>query len=312
MRGRTDLFGRAIHPMLVVFPLALLATSVAFDVLHRVRRGGWVLDDPYNGWWAVLAYWLIATGVLGGLAATPFGVLDWLALPAGSRAKALGRWHGLGNTVVLSLFAGGWLLRRDAPHNPGVLELVMSLAGLGLVMVTAWLGTEVVGQLGGPGAGAAEPALDAPNSLLDVVFERHPVYAGRRVKEVWGELTEEAATAQVAVGQLAEAGAAGDGDARDRARLAALGERWAPFAGSTWTHQPPRQVASARVLWEYFREQHPGGTTQMYDVWLADSELRRRGAPGFPRRAAMTCGVLMALSALWACGLLTALAALLD
>jgi uncharacterized membrane protein len=312
VKGRVRLLGFAIHPMLVVFPLALLTTGVAFDVLHRLRESGLGDDRGYTGFWAVFAYWLMATGVVGGLAAAPFGVLDWLSLPAKSRAKALGRWHGLGNALVLALFAASWLLRRDDPEEPGTVAFALALTGLGLVALTAWLGLEMVGRLGG----AAEPALglDAPGSLLDFVFERHPVYAGQRVKEVWANLTGEAAAAQVEFARLA--GEAEEGGPGARAavaeRLEGLGERWAPFAGATWASQPPRQVAAARILWEYFREQHPGGTAQMYDVWLADSELRRRGAPGFPRRAAATCGLLMALSALWGCGLVTVLMALLD
>lgn len=313
MQRRFRVLGFPIHPALTVFPLALLTTGVAFDVLHQLRTTELIGDRRYTGFWAVFAYWLIATGIVGGLVAAPFGLLDWLSFPRGTRAKVLGRWHGLGNTIVLAVFGVSWWLRRDDPENPGTIAFALGLLGLGLVVLTAWLGLEIADRF----AVRSPTALEPPGPLLDFVFERHPSFAGRRVHAVWSELTTAAASDQVEFGRLSDEAVAAENDpSGERAlaieRLERLGEQWAPFAGATWSSQPPRQVAAQRVLWEYFREQHPGGTMQMYDVWLADSELRRRGAPGFPRRAAATCGVLMALSALWGCGLIAVLAALLN
>lgn len=53
MEARAKLFGHPIHQMLIVFPLGLLATSIAFDVV-RVASG--------NDYWGEIAYWLIAAG----------------------------------------------------------------------------------------------------------------------------------------------------------------------------------------------------------------------------------------------------------
>ena len=36
MESRAKLFGHPIHPMLIPFPLGLLATSLVFDVVHRL------------------------------------------------------------------------------------------------------------------------------------------------------------------------------------------------------------------------------------------------------------------------------------
>jgi hypothetical protein len=30
-----------------------------------------------------------------------FGLIDWWAIPSGTRAKAIGLWHGVGNVVVV-------------------------------------------------------------------------------------------------------------------------------------------------------------------------------------------------------------------
>ena len=154
MTSRARVLGHAAHQMLIVFPLGLLATAVVFDVLALT------LDEPT---FAVVAYWMIVAGIVGGLVAAVPGWIDYFAIPADTRAKRVGIVHGLGNTVVLVLFAASWLLRRDAPDSPDTLALVLGFAGAGLSLVTGWLGGELVDRLG---VGVDDGAhLDAPNSL---------------------------------------------------------------------------------------------------------------------------------------------------
>ena len=148
------MFGHPIHPMLIPFPLGLLATSLAFDIIHRLTG-----NEP----WAEVAYWMIVAGIIGGLAAAPFGWIDWFAIPDGTRAKSIGLWHGVGNVVVLVLFAASWFLRRDAPDAPGILPFVLALVGVALAVVTGWLGGELVDRLGvGVDRGAD---LNSPSAL---------------------------------------------------------------------------------------------------------------------------------------------------
>ena len=154
MESRAKAFGHPIHQMLIVLPLGLLTGAVIFDIV-RIVTG--------NGYWSEIAYWLIAAGVISGVVASPFGTADWLAVPAGTRAKRIGLLHGAGNAVVLLLFALSWLLRRDDPRAPEALALVLSFAGGGLSAITGWLGGELVDRLG---VGVDDGAhLDAPSSL---------------------------------------------------------------------------------------------------------------------------------------------------
>ena len=71
------------------------------------------------------------------------------------------------NTAVsvsmVVLFAVSWLLRMDAPGEPGAIPIILSLLGAGLAVVTGWFGGELVERLG---VGVADGAhLNAPNSL---------------------------------------------------------------------------------------------------------------------------------------------------
>src|SRR5919202_1534963 len=45
MDSKAKLFGHPIHPMLIVFPLGLLATSVVFDVVAQFAAS-WLLRRP--------------------------------------------------------------------------------------------------------------------------------------------------------------------------------------------------------------------------------------------------------------------------
>lgn len=155
MESRAKLFGHAIHPILIVFPLGLLATALIFDIL-RLATG----DIGF----ATAAYWNMAVGIVTGLIAAVFGLWDWLAIPSGTRAKAIGLWHGAGNVVVVALFAVSWLMRQGDPaHVPSTPAFLLAVLGVLLALVTGWLGGELVERLG---VGVDEGAhLDAPSSL---------------------------------------------------------------------------------------------------------------------------------------------------
>lgn len=154
MESRVKLLGHPVHPMLIVFPLGLLATAVAFDIV------GLASGDAE---WFRISFWMIAAGIIGGLLSAIFGLVDWLAIPSGTRAKRIGLWHGGGNVIVTVLFIISWFLRRPAPENPEVAAFVLSFIAVALALVTGWLGGELVDRLGvGVDNGAH---LNAPSSL---------------------------------------------------------------------------------------------------------------------------------------------------
>ena len=146
MESKAKVMGHPVHPILVPFPLGLLTTSVIFDVVHLLTGGAR---------WAEISFWMIAAGVIGGLLAAVFGLIDWLAIPSGTRAKAIGLAHGLSNVVMVALFAFSWLLRSGAPGDPGVLPIILSFLGVGLASLGGFLGGELVFRMG---IGVAEGA----------------------------------------------------------------------------------------------------------------------------------------------------------
>ena len=128
MESKVKLFGHPIHPMLIPFPLGLLGMAVIFDLL------------------AVLA------------GQTALGQASRPMIAAGIATT-----HGLGNVIIVVLFAIAWWLRRDMPGPASGLPLVLQVIGLLGALVTGWLGGELVDRLGvGIDRGAN---LNAPSSL---------------------------------------------------------------------------------------------------------------------------------------------------
>jgi uncharacterized membrane protein len=154
MESKVKVAGHPLHPMLIVFPLGLLATSVIFDII------GLSTSDSK---WSSMSWYMIAAGIIGGLLAAVIGLVDWLAIPSGTRAKFIGLWHGGLNVVVVLFFAVSWWLRSTAPSDPGKFALALSFLAVLVAVVAGWLGGELVDRLG---VGVDEGAhLNAPSSL---------------------------------------------------------------------------------------------------------------------------------------------------
>ena len=155
MESRAKVLGHPAHPIMVVFPLGLLSASVIFDMVYVWR------DDAS---FALVSYWTLVGGILGGLLAAIPGWIDWFAIPSGTRAKRVGLLHGIGNVVVLLLYIGSWLFRHDEVNfQPPILSLGLSVIAFLVSTITGWLGGELVDRLG---VGVDTNAhLNAPSSL---------------------------------------------------------------------------------------------------------------------------------------------------
>lgn len=165
MESRVKLFGHPIHPMVIVVPLGSLISAVILDAVYFVASA-----NPTLG---LVAFWNIGIGIVGGLVAAVFGLIDWLAIPSGTRAKRIGLMHAGTNVAMLLAFTVAWLDRFvTTDHLPSGQILMLEVGALALAMVAGWLGGELVDRLG---VGVDDGAnLNAPNSLSG-----RPAGAGR-------------------------------------------------------------------------------------------------------------------------------------
>lgn len=182
MESRAKFMGHPIHPMLIVFPLGLLVTSVIFDIAYLITG---------NDFFPVISYYNILAGMIGGLVAAIFGFRDWVAIPGGTRAKSIGAWHGVGNVLVVALFFISWLLRQNESNFvPPTLALVMSFVGIAIGTVTGWLGGELVDRLGigvdpgaHPDASSSLSREPASASAPSFGMQNVPVTGGEKYRE---------------------------------------------------------------------------------------------------------------------------------
>ncbi|NYT93154.1 DUF2231 domain-containing protein [Salinispora sp. H7-4] len=155
MESRLKVLGHPLHPMLVMFPVALLATAVLFDVVDIVGGPDFLGE---------VAYWNLTVGLVGALLAAAAGTVDLLAIPTGTRAKRVALTHAAANVALILLFAAVWAVRLNADSRAaGGALIAIEIVALAILGVSAWLGGELVDRLG---VGVDRDAdLDAPSSL---------------------------------------------------------------------------------------------------------------------------------------------------
>lgn len=114
MRSRFKVLGHPLHPILVVFPLALYPLALIGDIVFLAVFfiGGKV--DPF--WWS-LAGWALLLGLVFQAQASLPGLIDWLNIPMSAPSKRTGTYH-LITAIFLSILALASLLLRVF-HNWG-------------------------------------------------------------------------------------------------------------------------------------------------------------------------------------------------
>jgi uncharacterized membrane protein len=152
MESRIQFLGHPVHQLSVGLPIGALAFAVVSDVLAQVSG-----KEEY----ARATRLALDFGLAGALVAAPFGAVDFLAIPCGTRAKRVGFWHAVGNVGALGLFLGARLLHGRS--KPRAAATAFALTGFAAIGVTAWLGGELVNR---HGIGVKDVmGLNAPSSL---------------------------------------------------------------------------------------------------------------------------------------------------
>jgi len=142
MKSKASIAGHPVHPMLIPFPLALWVTSFAADILFYFLRHPTLL---------VISKFLLAAGCLGAIAAAIPGIIDWLAIKDGD-VKRVANWHARLNIIALIVFAISLFLRMSSySHFVGrrlTLPFLLSLVGVILIVISGWLGGQLVFHYG--------------------------------------------------------------------------------------------------------------------------------------------------------------------
>ena len=166
MESRIKVLGHPLHPMLIVLPLGLLSMAVIFDILQLLTR---------NNTLSIAAYWNIAAGVVTGLLAAAAGLRDWIAIPGGTRAKTIGALHGLGNLIVVVLFAAIQTTHDERRREAAILRtLGASTRQIGRAQTAEFM---VIGALSGVFAavGATSLGFVLASRVLEVPYEVNPL-----------------------------------------------------------------------------------------------------------------------------------------
>lgn len=127
-----------LHPAVVHFPLALLATSLGFDLVGLVTHEGL--------WWAI-AFWNIAAGLALGVVAATAGLIDSARVTGDSPASRVLNRHQLCMLAALGCYGGALLVRAGAGAPTGSRlagTLAIEAVGLGLLLLGGYLGGELV------------------------------------------------------------------------------------------------------------------------------------------------------------------------
>lgn len=132
-----------IHPMLVHFPIALLFTSVLFDLVSFYTGR----EDFKKG-----GFWLLILGWIAGLAATLSGTWSEEIVEKAGVPKAAIELHESFALTTLGLFAGlmlvrFWIRNRWSPRDR-LLYTGVALIGLALLATTGFWGGDLVYRYG--------------------------------------------------------------------------------------------------------------------------------------------------------------------
>lgn len=120
-----------LHPILIVFPIALLMTAFGADLLYA-----WSADPFFSRG----AFWLIGAGAGVGFVAATTGLADFVSIRY-ARQQIAGWSHMLAAVFALSLALANFLLRWPDPAGAVLPWGLLLSADTALMLVfTGWLG----------------------------------------------------------------------------------------------------------------------------------------------------------------------------
>lgn len=136
MKSSASIKGHPIHPMLIVYPFALLTGAFGFRMAEATSG---------NRELKTVSDYLVPTGIAAGLLAAVPGALDYFgSVPPESSARERATKHALLNVTGLGLFVAGWLLGRGDSNTRRALPLFFEGMGTAVMSVAGYLGGTLV------------------------------------------------------------------------------------------------------------------------------------------------------------------------
>jgi uncharacterized membrane protein len=127
---RAAIGGVPIHAMLVPFPIVCFTGAMLTDITY---------SNSAQVQWANFSEWLLAFGLIMGVLAAVFGLIDFLA--AGRARPRIGWFHLIGNVIVLLLaLLNNFVHARDGWTGVVPTGLTLSVITVLLMVVTGFLG----------------------------------------------------------------------------------------------------------------------------------------------------------------------------
>ena len=175
MYSKARIAGHPIHPMLVAFPLAFYTATVATLLAYIGTR---------EAFWYRFAMVANIAGIVTAVIAALPGVIDLMALPRGSRARAAGLKHAGFNLIATALFAlTAVVLYGTWSHKVMVGGEYLFDASIPLALsVVAWVAMVIAGSLGWTlvqthhvGIKPAQVRPDLPSREPELTDGRQPV-----------------------------------------------------------------------------------------------------------------------------------------
>jgi uncharacterized membrane protein len=134
-RSTASIAGHPIHPMLVPFPIAFFFATLLCDLAFwRTGAAGWT----------TATLWLLGAGLVMATLAAVMGLIDILGEP---RIRALREvwWHAGGNVLLVLIQLYSFYARyTEGPAAVIPKGLILSLAAVGVMLFTGWMGWQMV------------------------------------------------------------------------------------------------------------------------------------------------------------------------
>jgi uncharacterized membrane protein len=140
MSSRISIAGHPLHPMLVTIPIGLWVFSLVSDIAFL---------STGDMRWESTAYFTLGGGVVGALLAAVPGLLDYLGLHE-PRERRVASIHLVLNLAIVVVQAFNFWLRSEPGPGMGSrnLPILISIVAVAALVVSGWLGGQLVHVLG--------------------------------------------------------------------------------------------------------------------------------------------------------------------